>query len=134
MALQILVGKTSISADGTTLVFSAITGAYSAGNTGGYGAPNETRATLYLFAACNLRKSTGREPIAIPAFVAITASIWTVILSEDGWYELYLFGCYLWSAVITYQQGNIVYDLSSNAFYKSIAVGTNLNNAVTNPA
>ena len=131
MALVLVLEKTSITSNCTTIVCTDITGNYSATNLTGYGAPNETRANLYLKFLTNLRKSTGREPITITAYNENTVTSWSFAITESGWYEHYLFGCKVWSAVISYAIGEIVYDVATDAFYKSVTAA-NLNNAVTN--
>ncbi len=131
MALQLALTKTSISSDCNTMVVTDSTGNYNiTTNPGGYGAPNETRANLYLKLIVSLRKSTGRETIPVPSYNPNTATTWTITITEDGWYELYLFGCKIWSNAITYDTGYIVYDVATGKWYKSIQSG-NLNNAVT---
>ncbi len=134
MSLTLKISKTSISTDGTTLVVTDTTGNYDAVlNPGGYGAPNETRANLYLKLFVSLRKSTGREYLTVPAYNENTASTWTITDSNDGWHELYLFGCLAWGSGITYTTGYITYSVATDTFYKSIQSG-NINHAVTDTA
>lgn len=129
--LELQVEKTSISSDCETMVVTDVTGAYNVTtNPGGYGTPNEARANLYLKLIVSLRKSTGRETIDVPAYNENTASTWSITITEDGWYELYLFGCLVWSNAITYATSYITYDVATDKFYKSIQAG-NLNHAVT---
>jgi len=132
MANVLALEKTSISSNCTSMVVTDITGNYNAStNLGGYGAPNDTRVSLYLKLLVNLRKSTGREVIAVPAYNENTATTWTITIAEDGWYELYLFACKVWDAAITYALSAVVYSVATDSYYKSIQAG-NLNNAVTN--
>lgn len=134
MSLVLVVTKTSISADGNTMVVTDSTGNYNVTtNPTGYGNPNETRANLYLKLIVNLVKSTGRNLITVPAYNENTASTWSITISEDGWYEIYMFGCKIYSGATTYGLGEITYDSSSDKFYKSLQAA-NLNNAVTDAA
>jgi len=131
MALVLALEKTSITSNCATIVNTDITGVYNlTTNPGGYGAPNETRANLYIKFLTNLRKSTGREPISITAYNENTASVWSYTITESGWYEHYMFACLAWSSIITYAAGEIAYDVATDAYYKSVSAG-NLNNAVT---
>ena len=132
MALELSLTKTSISSDCATMVITDNTGNYDVTtNPTGYGAPNETRANLYLKFITNLRTSDGREPITITAYNDNTAASWSFTITEPGWYEHYLFGCLVWSAAITYAAGEIAYDVATDLYYKSVSAG-NINNAVTN--
>ena len=123
---------TSITSDCVTVVVTDITPNYNAVTAPqGYGSPNEARANLYLKLLVNLRKSTGREVITVPAYNENTAASWSLTTAEDGWYEVYFFACKVWSAVITYALDYIAYDVATDKYYQSIQAG-NLNNAVTN--
>lgn len=134
MALEHKLAKGSISSDCITLTVSDDTGNYNVTtNPTGYGAPNETRANLYLKFFVTLRKSTGRESITVPAYNENTVTSWSVTIAEDGWYELYMFSCKAWSNAITYQLNYITYSASTDSYYKSIQ-GTNLNHAVSDTA
>lgn len=134
MALELELTKDSISSNCLTLTVSDTTGDYNATtNPTGYGAPNETRANLYLKFFVTLRKSTGRESITVSGYNENTVTSWAVTIAEDGWYELYLFACKAWSSGTTYQLNYIAYDASTDAYYKSIQ-GTNLNHAVSDAA
>lgn len=129
--LSLVATKTSITADCSTVVITDSTGSVSAT---GYGVGgNQARATLALKVCLSLRKSTGRETIAIDAYNEFTASTWSVTVTEDGWYEIYFFGCLAWSGATTYAQYEIVYDATTDAFYKS-AQAANTNHAVTDTA
>lgn len=136
MALVMKVAKSSITADCTTLTIIDNSGDYSAVapvNLTGYGAPNETRANLYNKIFLTLKKSTGDVVIAIDAYNENTASSWDIVISEDGWYEAYLFGCLVWGSGITYQLNYIAYDVSTDTYYKSLQ-NSNTNNLVSDPA
>lgn len=134
MALVLVVDKSTISADCATLTITDQTGNYDAStNTGGYGAPNETRANLYLKLFVTLKKTTGDEPQTVPAYNENTASEWEITISEDGRYEAVLFGCLVWSAAITYALNEITYDAAQDEFYKSVQAG-NINQARTDTA
>lgn len=133
MALELKISKSSITSNCATLTIADTTGNYSATNTSGYGAPNEARANLYNKLFVTLKKSTGDVVIAIDAYDENTASSWTVDISEDGWYELYLFGCLAWGSGITYETDYITYDAATDTYYKSLQ-DSNTNNAVTDPA
>lgn len=131
MALKLKIQKDSITSDCKTVAISDATGSYNVTtNPEGYGAPNEARSNLYLKLMVHLRKSTGREIISVAAYNENTVSNWSVTISEDGWYELYLFGCKAWGSGITYQTGYITYDLSTDKFYRSLQ-NSNINHAVT---
>lgn len=131
MSLVLRVEKSSISSDCATMTIEDNTGSYNVTtNPTGYGSPNEDRVNLRLGVFVNLMKSTGREPVSVPAYNKATADTWTVTLTEDGWYEIYTFGCLEYDPGITYDIGNICYDPSTDAFYKSLIAG-NLGNAVT---
>lgn len=131
MALVLKVEKSSISADCGTLTVVDSTGNYNnPDNLGGYGAPNETRANLYLQLLITLKKTDGDEQITVPAVNENTVSTWSITITEDGHYELFLFGTLAWSAAVTYETDYVIYDASSDKFYKSIQ-DSNLNNAVT---
>lgn len=131
MSLIIVATKTSVSSDCATTVITDSTGSYSIStNPGGYGAPNQARATLALKVCFSLRSSSGREPIAIDSYNAFTASTWSATITEDGWYEIYFFGCLAWSNAITYAANYIAYDSSTDKFYKSLQAA-NLNHAVS---
>lgn len=132
MSLQLAVQYTSITSDCGTVVITDTTGNYNAStNPTGYGAPNDARSILYLQLLVNLRKSTGREVITVPSYNQNTASSWTITITEDGWYEVYLFGCQAWGAGFTYGLNAIAFDVATNKFYQSIQAA-NHNNAVTN--
>ena len=134
MALVLAIERTSITADCGTVVNTDTTGNYNVTtNPTGYGAPNETRANLYIKFLVNLRKTSGREPITIAAYNDNTVTSWSYAITEDGWYEQYVFACLVWSAVITYAAGEIAYNVATDLYYKSLVAG-NLNNAVTNAA
>lgn len=128
MALQLVVEIDSVTNDGDTRTLNIVDSTGSGAT--GYGGANEARANLYLKLIVNLRKTTGRESIEIDDYNENTADEWAVEITEDGWYEIYLFACKVWSAVITYDLGNIVYHVATDTFYKSLSNG-NLNNAVT---
>lgn len=131
MSLQLKLTKTSTSSDCLTLIFGDTTGNYDVSiNPGGYGAPNQARVTLNLLVLVNLRKSTGREPVVVPSYTKTTGASWTVSLNEDGWYEMYAFGCLAWGSGITYQLGYITYDLGTDTYYKSLQA-SNTNHAVS---
>ncbi len=131
MALQLVAVKTSITVDCSTVVITDDTGLYSnPNNLGGYGAPNQARGTLALFVALSVRESSGRVSLPIPSYNVFSASTWLVTIQEDGWYEIYFFGCLAWSSIITYALNYIAYDSGTNKFYKSIQAG-NLNHVVT---
>lgn len=131
MALILSATKTSITTDCGTIVVTDSTGTYDVTtNPNGYGAPNETRANLYLKVCLSLRKSTGREDITIDDYNDNTASTWSITVTEDGWYEIYFFACKAWSGATTYQLNYVIYDASTDLYYKSLQA-SNLNNAVT---
>lgn len=121
MALEIVLTRTSQSSDGTTLVITDNTGSVSATAYGVGG--NQARSTLQLSLFVNLRKSTGRETIAVPASVASTVASWSITIAEDGWYEFYGFGCLIYDAGITYAAGEIVYVVADAAYYVSQSAG-----------
>lgn len=136
MALVLKLEKTSISSDCATMVVTEITGDYNVTtNPTGFGAPNETRANLYLKLLVHLRKSTGREVIAVPAYNENTASSWSIDVSnsEDGWLELYLFGCKAWGSGVTYQLNYVAYDASTDKYYRSLQ-NSNTNHLVSDTA
>lgn len=120
MALVLV--KTSITSDCETQVWTDTT-TY---NSGGIPA----RSLLYVKFILSLRTSTGRENITVAAYNENTAATWSVTVSEDGWYEGYLFACKIYSAAISYAINNITYDAATDLFYKSL-VNSNLGNAVT---
>ncbi len=123
--------KTSISIDCTTVVITDSTGVYNnPNNLTGYNAPNQARATLALFVALSIRRSDGRVTLTIPTYNKFTAATWSVTDTEDGWHEIYFFGCLAWSAIITYALNYITYDASTDKFYKSLQAG-NINHSVT---
>lgn len=129
--LELDVEKTSVSTDCETMVVTDITGEYdNPDNLTGYGAPNEERSNLYLKLIVSLRKSTGREQLDIPEYNPNTATTWTVTLSEDGWYEIFLFGCLAWDSNAEYDEDYVVYHTSTEAWYKSLQSG-NTNHLVT---
>lgn len=131
MALQLVISETSISDDCDTLVVSDTTGNYNVTtNPGGYGAPNATRASLYLLVLVNLRLSSGRQAIDVPTYNKNTGSTWTITLAQDGWYEIYAFACQIYAGGTTYALGYITYDLATDAYYKSLQAG-NTGHAVT---
>lgn len=131
MANILKVEKESISADGLTLTIGDNTGNYDVTtNPGGYGAPNDVRSDLYLKLFVTLKKTSGDEQITVSAYNENTADTWTVGITEDGYYEIYLYACKVWSAVITYAANQVVYYASTDKFYYSIA-GGNLNNLPT---
>ncbi len=131
MALVLKLSKTSISADCKTLVVTDTTGNYDVTtNPTGYGAPNATRASLYLNLLVNLRANSGRQSVAVPSYNKNTASTWTITLAEDGWYEIYMFGCEIYAGGTTYALGYITYDLSTDTYYKSLQSG-NIGHSVT---
>ncbi len=137
MALVLSVVKTSISANCNTLVVSDATGNYNVStNPGGYGAPNPARSSLYINLIVNVVTSAGRQNVPIPAVTSSayynTVSSWTMTVSQDGWYELYMFATAAYSGGTTYQLNYIAYDPVSNAFYQSQSnsnTGQSLSNA-----
>ena len=132
MALILKVEKDSISSDCTTIIYKDNTGNYDiTNNTGGYGAPNETRANLYLKFFLTLKKTIGDEQITIPSYNENTVTQWNVSLVEDGYYEAYLFASQAYLVGTTYALADIVFDTVTDTFYKSLLVG-NIGNAVTN--
>ncbi len=132
MALVLVVAKSSISSDCGTLTIVDNTGNYNAStNPTGYGAPNETRANLFLKLWLTLKKTDGDEWITIAAYNENTASSWEITITEDGYYEAYLFGCLAWSSGTTYAINHITYSSSTDIFYKSLQ-NSNTNHAVTN--
>ncbi len=134
MALQQVFEKTSISSNCNTLVFSDVTGDYDPTfDPHGYGAPNATRASLYMQVFVNLRLNSGRQPIDVPTYDKNVASTWTVTLSQDGWYEIYAFSSPVYDAGTTYATDYITYDLSSDAYYISLQDG-NIGNDVSDTA
>lgn len=131
MALQLVVQKKSISADCLTLTVEDATGNYdNPDNLGGYGAPNETRANLRLKLLVSLKKEEGNELITVPDVAEDTVTEWDVTISEDGNYELLLFGCLVYAGGTTYEEDYITYDPTQDEFYKSIQ-NSNTGNAVT---
>lgn len=130
MALVIKINKTAISSDCVTVTIADQTGNYDVTtNPSGYGAPNETRANLYIKLFVTLKTSAGDINITVPAYNENTASSWTVTISQDGWYEIFAFACRAWSNATTYSLGHIVYDAGTDKFYKSLQ-DTNLNHSV----
>lgn len=133
MALTLVVQKKSISSDCGTLTIEDATGSYDVtDNPGGYGAPNETRANLYLKLIVTLKKTTGDETITVDAYDENTVTEWAITITEDGRYESFLFACLAWGSGITYELNYITYDASTDKYYKSLQ-NSNLNNAVTDP-
>lgn len=131
MSLVLNIEKSSTSSDCATLTIVDNTGNYNVStNPTGYGSPNESRVNLRLGVFVNLMKSTGREPVSVPAYNEATATTWTVTLTEDGWYEIYGFACFEYSSGTTYDIGHITYDPSTDLFYKSLVAG-NIGNALS---
>lgn len=131
MALTLVVTKSTISSDCGTLTIIDNTGDYDASsNTGGYGSPNETRANLYLKLFLTLKKSDGDEAISIDAYNENTAASWAITITEDGYYEAYLFGCLAWSSGTTFSLNEVTYSSATDKFYYSLQ-NSNTNNAVT---
>lgn len=121
MALQIQVTKSSTSSDCTTLIIQDSTGNYNAlTNPGGYGVPNPIRANIGLKLFVTLKKTTGDIPIAISTYNEITVSQWSVTITEDGHYELFLVACDFYSNLTTYASGDIIYDSATDKFYISL--------------
>lgn len=114
--------KTSITSDCKTLTIT---------DTTDYVVLGTARNLLYLKLIVRLRKSTGDENITVPAYNENTAATWTATLAEDGWYEVYLFGCLIYNAGTSYGLDWITYDAATDEFYVSV-VANNLGNAVTN--
>lgn len=134
MALVLVPTHTSTSADCDTVVITDSTGSYNVStNPTGYGSPNQARGTLALKMCLSLRRSTGREQISVDAYNEFSASTWSVTITEDGWYEIYFFGCLAWSNAITYAEDYIAYDSSTDKFYRSLQA-SNLNHAVSDTA
>lgn len=134
MALELKIEKGSISSDCKTLTIDDNTGNYDAtDNPGGYGAPNEVRANLYHKLFVTLKKTTGDTDVTVAAYNENTASQWTVTITEDGRYELFLFSTLAWASGTTYGLDHIAYDATTDKFYKSIQAA-NLNNVVTDAA
>lgn len=132
MALVLKIEKDSISSDCLTIVYKDNTGNYNAStNVGGYGAPNETRANLYLKLFLTLKKTVGDEQITVAAYNENTVTQWSITLSEDGYYEAYMFGALAYAGGTTYALADVVYSAAQDAFYKSLSAG-NVGNAVTN--
>lgn len=125
--------KSSISSDCVTMVITDSTGNYSATNLTGYGAPNTARSSLYLKLLVILKKSTGDEYPSIAAVNENTVASWTVTVTNDGVYELYLFACSAWSSTPIYGIGSVVYTVAQDKFYYSIQANNN-NHAVTDAA
>ncbi len=100
MALELKVEKTVLS-DGTKLFFTDKTGEYSALNTGGYGSPNSTRASIALVFYALKIPFTG-EPVHVsenisyvdydPAHENDYESVFELpyTTTSDGWYQYYL--------------------------------------------
>ena len=115
--------KTSISTDCASLKITDSTD---------YTVLGTARALLYLKLIVRLRKSTGPENLTIAAYNENTVTSWSAIaVAEDAWYEVYLFGCLVYSTLTNYASGWIVYSAATDLFYRSIQ-NNNLNNAVTN--
>ena len=134
MALTLVLTKTSISSNCATQVWTDSTGDYHVTtNPTGYGSPNAARSTLYLFFSLSLRKSTGREDITVAAYNNLTASTWSMTITEDGWYEGYIFACPIYAAGTAYALNEITYDLTTDKYYKSLQAA-NLAHAVTDTA
>lgn len=134
MALILKIEETSITADCGTLTITDNTGNYNVStNPGGYGSPNEVRSNLYLLMQLNLRRSTGRESIAVPSYNKHTAALWTVAITEDAEYEIYTFATLAYNSGTNFNLGEITYDISTDAFYKS-KQASNVGHAVTDTA
>lgn len=132
MALVLKIEKSSISSDCLTIVYSDNTGSYNVTtNPSGYGAPNPARNTLYLKLFLTLKKTVGDEQITVPAYNENTVTQWSLTLSEDGYYEAYMFAALAYAGGTTYALADIVYDAGTDLFYKSLSAG-NIGNAVTN--
>jgi hypothetical protein len=131
MALELLVEKDSISADCGTIVYKDNTGSYDVTtNPTGYGAPNETRANLYIKFFLTLKKTVGDEQITLPTYISNTVTQWSVTVTEDGYYEAYMFATIAYAGGTTYGLSHVIYDIATDTFYKSLSAG-NTGNAVT---
>lgn len=134
MALEIKVQKTSITSNCKTFTIDDVTGTYDAiTNPGGYGAPNPERSDLYLALVVTLKKSDGDELITVPSYTPNTVTTWSVAVTEDGWYEIYLCAAYEYDSNLTYIENAVVYYPSTNSFYYSV-VDNNYDNSVMNDA
>ena len=134
MALEILTEKDNISSDCGTILYKDNTGAYDVTtNPTGYGAPNATRASLYLKFFLTLKTTSGDEQITVPAYNANSVTQWSIPLTQDGYYEAYVFGTLVYAGGTTYALGSVIYHVGTNEFYKSLTAG-NLGNAVTDVA
>lgn len=131
MALERSIAKSSITANCETVTITETTGDYNVTtNPTGYGAPNETRANLYIAFFLTFKPSDGDEAIEIDAYDPNTVASWEVGISRDGYYEAYSLACLAYGGGITYETDYVTYDTATELFYKSLQ-DSNTGNAVS---
>lgn len=120
MALTLVVAKTAISSDGGTITIEDQTGS---GATG-YGGSNPARSALFLKLYVTLKKSTGDEQITVDSYNEQTVTTWSVAITEDGYYEIYMFAAPAFNGATAYTTAYVVYDSGTDKFYSSVEGGT----------
>lgn len=128
MALALKLTKTSISADGTTMLVTDSTGNYNVTtNVGGYGSPNAARNSLALILLCWNERYDGEDsitPVAetIAAYTPTTVTEWTVTLNSDGWQQAIVYGVKLYSTSTLFAVNEIVYNVGTSELWRILTV------------
>ncbi len=88
MSLELKLSRTAINETGTEMYLSDVTGDYAADNEGGWGAPNEERATRALLFEAYYKKSSGDVTAEISEYDPETVEHISVSTEFDGYYEI----------------------------------------------
>ena len=118
MAIELNPIKTSISSTGDRIFVEDQTGAYVlVDNETGYGAPNEERTDIVLFATAFRKTVDGDVELLLNPEDPITVTDWEVFLQGDGWYQVNLYGLdklEQGSVTQVHEVNELVYDTTGN--------------------
>lgn len=124
MALNLLLSTGTVSATGSSLTLTDLTGAYQAtDNPGGYGTPNAQRSSLFLLCVA-FRLSTPDEvlPVAVNVYNGLTATSWVIPTLSDGVYRVQLIPVSAVLPTVTFVAGTIYY--ADGKIYRTITADT----------
>ncbi len=126
MALDLKLLYSSINDLGTKITLIDNTGVYNADtNPGGFGSPNAARNTLALLVRAFSKRYDGGETIVDTLLTVapddadpVVAASWELTLNGQGWQQATVYGLQLYSTSLSFEVGELVYDVGSSAIWQ----------------